>query len=99
MSKSKRSSSSTSAATLALWNVLRRRPITLTATHDTLVGNREEGAMSKPKDLLQGTLDLLVLTVVANEPMHGWAIGQRLRQMSCDVLQVSPGSLYPGLHK
>ncbi len=55
--------------------------------------------MSKPKDLLQGTLDLLVLTVVAHEPMHGWAIGQRLRQMSCDVLQVSPGSLYPALHK
>jgi PadR family transcriptional regulator PadR len=55
--------------------------------------------MSKPADLLQGTLDLLILKVVALEPMHGWAIGQRLRQVSGDALQVSDGSLYPALHK
>jgi transcriptional regulator len=55
--------------------------------------------MSKPPDLLQGTLDLLILTVLALEPMHGWAIGQRLRQVSGDALQVSDGSLYPALHK
>jgi transcriptional regulator len=55
--------------------------------------------MSKPSDLVQGTLDLLVLKMLALEPMHGWAIGQRLKQASGDVLQVSDGSLYPALHK
>src|SRR5689334_14057601 len=55
--------------------------------------------MSKPPDLVQGTLDLLILKVLALEPLHGWAIGQRLRQISSDVLQVSDGSLYPALHK
>ena len=50
-------------------------------------------------DLLQGTLELLILKIVALEPMHGWAIAQRLRQMSGAVLQVSDGSLYPALHK
>jgi transcriptional regulator len=55
--------------------------------------------MSKPTDLVQGTLDLLILKVIALEPMHGWAIAQRIRQMSNDVLQVGQGSLYPALHK
>ena len=55
--------------------------------------------MSKPSDLVQGTLDLLILKIVALEPMHGWAISRRLRQVSDDVLQVSDGSLYPALHK
>src|ERR687888_1108294 len=55
--------------------------------------------MSKPTDLIQGTLDLLILKVLALEPMHGWAIGQRLRQVSGDPLQGSDGSLYPALHK
>jgi transcriptional regulator len=55
--------------------------------------------MSKPSDLVQGTLDLLLLKIVALEPMNGYAIGQRLRQVSGDVLQVSDGSLYPALHK
>ena len=55
--------------------------------------------MSKPNDLVQGTLDLLVLKMLALEPMNGWAIGQRLKQLSSDVLQVSDGSLYPALHK
>ena len=55
--------------------------------------------MSKPTDLVQGTLDLLILKILALEPLHGWAIGQRLRQVSGDVLQVSDGSLYPALHK
>ena len=52
--------------------------------------------MSRPSDLVQGTLDLLILKILALEPMHGWAISQRLKQMSGDVLQVSDGSLYPG---
>ena len=55
--------------------------------------------MSKPSDLVQGTLDLLLLKILALEPLHGWAIGQRLKQISSDVLQVSDGSLYPALHK
>src|SRR6476619_184929 len=55
--------------------------------------------MSKPQDLVQGTLDLLLLKILALEPMHGWAISQRLKQISGDVLQVSDGSLYPALHK
>jgi transcriptional regulator len=55
--------------------------------------------VSKPSDLVQGTLDLLILKILALEPMHGWAVGQRLRQVSGDVLQVSDGSLYPALHK
>jgi PadR family transcriptional regulator PadR len=55
--------------------------------------------MSKPADLMQGTLDLLILKILSLEPLHGWAIGQRLKQISADVLQVSDGSLYPALHK
>jgi transcriptional regulator len=55
--------------------------------------------MSKPKDVVQGTLDLLILKILALEPMHGWAIGKRLMQVSSEVLQVSDGSLYPALHK
>jgi PadR family transcriptional regulator, regulatory protein PadR len=55
--------------------------------------------LSKPTGLVQGTLDLLVLKIIALEPMHGWAIAQRIRQMSGDVLQVGQGALYPSLHK
>lgn len=55
--------------------------------------------MSKPSALVQGTLDLLVLKILALEPMHGWAVAQRIRQMSGDVLQVGQGALYPSLHK
>jgi PadR family transcriptional regulator PadR len=55
--------------------------------------------MSKPQDLVQGTLDLLILKILALEPLHGFAIGQRLKALSADVLQVSEGSLYPALHK
>ena len=55
--------------------------------------------MSKPNDLVQGTLDLLLLKILALQPLHGWAISRRLRSISGDVLQVSEGSLYPALHK
>ena len=55
--------------------------------------------MSRPTDLLQGTLFLLLLKVLALQPLHGIAIAQRLRQISGDVLKVSDGSLYPALHK
>jgi PadR family transcriptional regulator PadR len=55
--------------------------------------------MSRPTDLVQGTLDLLILKTLALEPMHGWAIAQRIRQISNEVLQVQQGSLYPALHR
>ena len=55
--------------------------------------------MTRPSDLVQGSLDLLLLKLLALEPLHGWAISKRLRQVSADVLQVSDGSLYPALHK
>ena len=55
--------------------------------------------MSKPSDLVQGTLDMLPLKILALEPMNGFAVSQRLKQVSGDVLQVSDGSLYPALHK
>ena len=50
-------------------------------------------------DLLQGTLDLLILRTLQGEPMHGWAISDRIQQISQDVLQVGQGSLYPALHR
>jgi PadR family transcriptional regulator, regulatory protein PadR len=55
--------------------------------------------MAKPTDLLQGTLDLLILKTLVLEPMHGWGIAQRIRQISKDVLQVNQGALYPALHR
>jgi transcriptional regulator len=55
--------------------------------------------MSKPTDLVQGTLDLLILRIIALEPMHGWAIAQRIRQMSNEQLRVGQSALYPALHK
>ena len=55
--------------------------------------------MGKPNDLVQGTLDLLILRTLALEPKHGWAIAKRIQQVSQDVLQVQQGSLYPALHR
>ena len=55
--------------------------------------------MSKPSDLVQGTLDMLILKILALQPLNGWAVSQRLKQISSDVLGVSDGSLYPALHK
>jgi transcriptional regulator len=55
--------------------------------------------MSQPADVLQGTLDLLILKAVSLEPMHGWGISNRIRQMSKEVLEVNQGSLYPALHR
>ena len=57
------------------------------------------GYMSKPSDLVQGTLDMLLLKILALQPLNGFSISQRLKQVSGDVLQVSDGSLYPALHK
>jgi transcriptional regulator len=55
--------------------------------------------MGKPTDLVQGTLDLLILKTLALEPRHGWGIAQRIRQVSKEVLQVNQGALYPALHR
>jgi PadR family transcriptional regulator, regulatory protein PadR len=55
--------------------------------------------MPKPSDLLQGTLDLLILKTIAREPLHGWAIAKRIQQLSDEVLAVQQGSLYPALHR
>jgi len=55
--------------------------------------------VSKPADFVQGTLDVLLLKILALEPLHGWAVSQRLKAVSGNVLQVSEGSLYPALHK
>ena len=55
--------------------------------------------MPKPSDLLQGTLNLLILKTIAREPLHGWAIAKRIQQLSDEVLAVQQGSLYPALHR
>ncbi|MGI8772642.1 MAG: PadR family transcriptional regulator [Acidobacteriaceae bacterium] len=55
--------------------------------------------MGKPSDLVQGTLDLLILKTISLEPKHGWAIAKRIQQISNEVLQVQQGSLYPALHR
>ena len=55
--------------------------------------------MGKPSDLVQGTLDLLILRTLLTEPKHGWAIAKRIQQISNEVLQVQQGSLYPALHR
>jgi PadR family transcriptional regulator, regulatory protein PadR len=55
--------------------------------------------MSDQTDLIQGTLDLLIMRTIALEPLHGWAIAQRIQQISDDLLRVQQGSLYPALHR
>jgi PadR family transcriptional regulator PadR len=55
--------------------------------------------MPKPSDLLQGTLDLLILKIISREPLHGWGIAKRIQVLSGDVLAVGQGSLYPALHR
>src|SRR6266436_3664849 len=55
--------------------------------------------MAKPTDLVQGTLDLLILKTISLEPKHGWAIAKRIQQVSLETLQIQQGSLYPALHR
>jgi len=64
----------------------------------TIVGHRGEGRLTST-DLLQGTLDLLILQTLALGPMHGWGVAQRIQQVSKDVLQIGQGSLYPALYR
>ena len=60
---------------------------------------RRQETYGKATDLVQGTLDVLILKTVALQPMHGWGIAQRIRQLSNEVLQVGQGALYPALHR
>jgi len=64
--------------------------------YNSIVDNH---TMGKPSDLVQGTLDLLILKTLSLEPRHGWAIAKRIQQISNEVLQVQQGSLYPALHR
>jgi PadR family transcriptional regulator, regulatory protein PadR len=68
----------------------------LTIDKPTYIDNH---TMGKPSDLVQGTLDLLILKTLSLEPKHGWAIGKRIQQISDQVLQIQYGSLYPALHR
>ena len=80
--------------------VLRRYLLTFDKRRFTLLVEILQVTMSQSKtDLLQGTLDLVILKVLALEPMHGWGISQRIQQISKDVRQVNQGSLYPALHR
>jgi PadR family transcriptional regulator, regulatory protein PadR len=71
----------------------------LTEDRGVSLGYRGHRDVSKPPDLVQGTLEMLMLKILALEPMNGFAVSKRLKQVSGDVLQVSDGSLYPALHK
>src|SRR5688500_10877051 len=63
------------------------------------LANLQERRVSDQTDVLQGTLDLLIMRTIALEPMHGWAIAQRIQQISDELLRVRQGSLYPALHR
>src|SRR5260221_4005935 len=82
---------------MRIWGAKKLSPCLPSA--EVLVSVTEDIEMSKPSDLVQGTLDMLLLKILVLEPMNGFAVSQRLKQVSGDVLQVSDGSLYPALHK
>ena len=69
----------------------------MTIYNTSLIEDRH--SLGKPSDLVQGTLDLLILKTIALEPKHGWAIAKRIQQISNEALQVQQGSLYPALHR
>ena len=77
-----------------------RRAATLATIVDYLQSaSVDSHSMGKPSDLVQGTLDLLILRTISLEPKHGWAIAKLIQQISNEVLQVQQGSLYPALHR
>jgi PadR family transcriptional regulator PadR len=85
---------SISGAYSPIWTL----PLTFDRSGRILLSN-VEGKMPPASDLLQGTLDLLILRTLELEPMHGWGIAQRIQQVSKDALQIGQGSLYPALHR
>lgn len=74
-------------------------PLTIDKRNGSLLSSIDGDGMPTPTDLLQGTLDLLILQTLALEPMHGWGIAQRIQQVSRDMLQIGQGSLYPALYR
>ncbi len=74
-------------------------PLTIDKKLEMLLSNVEGKMMAPSTDLLQGTLDMLILKTLAPGQEHGWAIAQRIQQMSNNVLQIGQGSLYPALHR
>jgi PadR family transcriptional regulator, regulatory protein PadR len=76
-----------------------RLPLTFDKSSFYSFVERQGEIMPQPADLLQGTLDMLILKAIANEPQHGWAVAQRIQQVSNNVLQIGQGSLYPALHR
>jgi PadR family transcriptional regulator PadR len=78
---------------------LRGVPLTFDRRRSILLLSNVEGKMAATSDLLQGTLDLLILRTLALESMHGWGIAQRIQQVSKEALQIGQGSLYPALHR
>lgn len=74
-------------------------PLTFDRSKRKAIVERQGKSMPPSTDLLQGTLDLLVLQTLALEPMHGWGVAQRIQQLSKDVLQIGQGSLYPALYR
>src|SRR5258708_40048431 len=76
----------------------RGRALTVVDSRGIIVDHRGI-VMPKPFDLLQGTLDLLILKTIAREPLHGWGISKRIQVLSRDILSVGQGSLYPALHR
>ncbi len=89
---------------MSVWSLVAYRllPLTIFKSGSKLLVDYLGGGPAtcgEPTDLVQGTLDLLILKTLSLEPTHGWAVGQRIQQISNDVLQVQQGSLYPALHR
>jgi transcriptional regulator len=81
------------------WSSYTPIPLTFDKRERYSFVERQGEKMPQTADLLQGTLDMLILKAIANDPQHGWAIAQRIQQVSNNVLQVGQGSLYPALHR
>lgn len=73
--------------------------LTIDTKYSNIVSPLDTKAMSSRLDILHGTLDLLILRTLRGDPMHGWAVSERIQQISQEVLQVNQGSLYPALHR
>jgi PadR family transcriptional regulator PadR len=77
----------------------RRRALVVDSRHREWIVSTVDSMTRKVPDLLPGTLDLLILRTLQTEPMHGWAISERIEQITQEVLQINQGSLYPALHR
>lgn len=85
---------------VATFILARDSPYTLTIDNKRRIVDRQGiTTVGKPNDLVQGTLDLLILKILSLEPKHGWAVAKRIQQISAEALQVQQGSLYPALYR